>query len=77
MFDIIHDKNWLHAKAMALKPSAFNPLSIGRLFDAEAEEFGMCMFNILKVIKTPDVLGALSHGLDTVGKPKLTTSDDR
>ena len=61
MFDIICDQNWLHAKAMALKPSAFNPLSIGQLFDAEAEEFGMCMFNILKVIKTPDVLGACYH----------------
>ena len=29
------------------------------------------MFNIPKVIETPDVLGALSHGLDTIGKPKL------
>ena len=71
MFNIIHDQNWLHAKAMALKPSAFNPLSIGQLFDAQAEEFGMRMFNLLKVIETPDVLGALSHGLDTIGKPKL------
>ena len=71
MFDIICDQNWLHTKAMALKPSAFNPLSIGKLFDAKAEEFGMRMFNIPKVIKTPDVLGVLSHGLDTIGKPKL------
>ena len=71
MLDIICDQNWLHAKAMALQPSAFNPLSIGQLFDAQGEEFGMCMFNIPKVIKTPDVLGALSHGLDTIGKPKL------
>ena len=47
MFNIIHDQNWLHTKAMALKPSAFNPLSIGQLFYAEAEEFGMRMFNIL------------------------------
>ena len=31
----------------------------------------MRMFNIPKVIKTPDVLGVLSHGLDTIGKPKL------
>ena len=69
MFDIICDQNWLHAKAMALKHST--PLSIGQLFDAEAEEFGMCMFNIPKVIETPDVLGVLSHGLDTIGKPKL------
>ena len=69
--DHICDQNWLHAKAMALKPSAFNPLSIGQLFDAKAEEFGMHMFNILKVIETPDVLGALSHGLDTIGNPKL------
>ena len=70
MSNIIHDQNWLHTKAMALKPSAFNPLSIGQLFDAKAEEFGMRMFNIPKVIETP-VLGALSHGLDTIGKPKL------
>ena len=39
--------------------------------DAEAEEFGMCMFNILKVIETPNVLGVSSHGLDTIGKPEL------
>ena len=71
MFDIICDQNWLHAKAMALKPSAFNPLSIGQHFDSQAEEFGMHMFNIPKVIETSDVLGVLSHGLDTIGKPKL------
>ena len=46
MFDIICDQNWLCAKAVALKPSAFNPLSIGKPFDAQAEEFGMHLFNI-------------------------------
>ena len=32
----------------------------------------MRMFNLLKVIETPDVLGALSHGLDTLSFTEIT-----
>ena len=65
-FDLIHDPNWLHAKQVALKQSTFNSLLIGKLFDAQAEDFGQRMFNLPKVIEPPDVLGALSHGLETI-----------
>ena len=52
------------------------PFLIGKLFDAQAEEFGMPMFNLLKVIETPDVLGALSHGLDTISFTEITKLKD-
>ena len=66
MFDLIHDPNWLHAKKVSLQLSTFNSLLIGKLFDAQAEDFGLCMFNLPKVTEPPDVLGALSHGLETI-----------
>ena len=51
MFNFIHDPNWLHTKALALQPSTFKPLLIGKLFDAQAEDFGLHMFNLPNVIK--------------------------
>ena len=59
-------------KKVALLQSTFNSLLIAKLFDAQAEDFGLRMFNLLKVIEPPDVLGALSHGLETISITEIT-----
>ena len=60
MFDLIDDLNWQHAKSVALQPLTIKPHLIGKLFDAQAEAFGMRMFNLPKIIEPTDVLGVLS-----------------
>ena len=71
MYNLIHDPNWLHAKSVALQRSTKKPHLIGKLFDAQAEAFGMRMFNLPKIVNPTDVLGALSQGLENISLTEM------
>ena len=62
----ITDRNWMNTQAVAWQPSNFTSMLVKQLFDAQAQYFGLHMFNLPKCVDNPDIIGALSHGLDTI-----------
>ena len=62
----IDDPNWKHAQAVAQQPSNFTSMLVKELFDAQAYNFGLHMFNLPKHVKNPDIVGALSHDLENI-----------